>query len=119
MRSSSGAPSSIDIQALANASSKYPSATAKENTNNHAIRANASNNGKRAPTHTATRQDNAPEIELDFNECMIGAYSDANDETYNPTSDSVSIPDQDTLDADVHALLNDQSHNKDTDYMLI
>ena len=102
----------------ASASSKYPSAIAKGNTNKHAITANASNNSKRAPTHRATRQDNAPKSDLDYDECMSGAYSGDNDEMYSPNSDSVRIPDQDTLDADVHALLNDQPHNKDTDSML-
>ena len=102
-------------------SSKYSSAIAKGN-NKHANRTNVSNISKNSSTHTSTKPDDPSENDLDYDEHGEEDHSDDDDdddETYDPHSDSVSIPDQDTLDADVHDLLNQSSEKvEDTDSML-
>ena len=111
-------------------SSKHPSASAKGNKKN-ANGTSISKISKNAATHTSTKPDDPTGNELDYDEHEEEDHSDDDDydddddddddddETYDPNSDSVSIPDQDTLDADVQDLINQSSEKVgDTDSML-
>jgi len=69
--------------------------------------------------HTATRSDDPAEPELDYNEFSgENCSEDEAGASHNPNSDSVSIPEQDTLDADVQTLLHEYDHVGDNQLLL-
>lgn len=93
----------------------YSSAIAIGNTKN-ANRTNVNTASKRSATHTATRHEDPPESDhedLDYDENMSDVEGE--NEYNNPNNDSISIPEQDSLDADVQALLQDNADEKGGD----
>eukprot|EP00794_Sanderia_malayensis_P004087 gene4087-4639_t len=97
--SESQGPSIKATKASASGCSKYnPSAIATGNNADLANRTSVATISKNAASHTLSRPEDPLEPELDYNE-NSGEYSD----------DDISIPEQDSLDADVQALLTDQT----------
>eukprot|EP00794_Sanderia_malayensis_P002843 gene2843-3288_t len=97
--SESPGPSIKATKASASCCSKYnPSAIATGNNADLANRTSVATISKNAASHTLSRPEDPLEPELDYNE-NSGEYLD----------DDISIPEQDSLDADVQALLTDQT----------
>ena len=99
--------------------SHHPSAIAVRRNLKHANRTSVHNSSKGRSVHTATGPENPVDPELDFNEQSGEDCSE--DEIMaacNPDCDAVSIPEQDALDADVQALLNDNDKEEDNQLLL-
>jgi len=106
-------------KAIATGFHRSPSAIAIGNSIRHANRTNVHTISKSKSVHTATRPDDPAEPELDYNDYSGEDCSeDEADAAHNPNSDSVSIPEQDTLDADVQALLHDHEQVGDNQLLL-
>ena len=106
-------------KAMATGFHRSPSAIAIGNSIRHANRTNVHTISKSKSVHTATRPDDPAEPELDHNEYSGEDCSeDEAGAAHNPNSDSVSIPEQDTLDADVQTLLHEHDHVGDNQLLL-
>ena len=96
---------------------RSPSAIAIGNSIRHANRTNVHTISKSKSVHTATRPDDPAEPELDHNEYSGEDCSeDEAGAAHNPNSDS--IPEQDTLDADVQTLLHEHDRVGDNQLLL-